>query len=133
MAVPLEPLGTSITALMYFGDAVFALSGALLAGRKRMDIIGFVLIGTITGIGGGTVRDLLLGRTVWWTQQPLELILCVVVSLITFFVVRSTMMKHEFKSQVVSQDAARQDAVSQICSSFFVGDAWSGMEWSGVE
>ena len=42
--VPVEPLGASILALMYFGDAVFALSGALLAGRLRMDIIGYVLI-----------------------------------------------------------------------------------------
>jgi len=49
--VPVELL-----ALMYFGDAVFALSGALLAGRLRMDIIGYVLIGTITGIGGGEPR-----------------------------------------------------------------------------
>ena len=51
-----DSLSTNISALMYFGDAVFALSGALLAGRKRMDIIGFVLIGTITGIGGGTTN-----------------------------------------------------------------------------
>ena len=42
-----------------------------------MDALGFVLIGTITGIGGGTTRDLLLGRTVWWTQDPTELLLCV--------------------------------------------------------
>jgi uncharacterized membrane protein YeiH len=96
MAVPLEPLGTSITALMYFGDAVFALSGALLAGRKRMDVIGFVLIGTITGIGGGTLRDLLLGRTVWWTQDPLELILCVVVSLIAFFVIPASVARRKW-------------------------------------
>lgn len=87
MFAAVDPLSTNILSLMYFGDAVFALSGALLAGRKRMDIIGFVLIGTITGIGGGTLRDLLLGRTVWWTQQPLELMLCVGVSLITFFVI----------------------------------------------
>jgi len=46
--------------------------------------VGFVLIGTITGIGGGTIRDLLLGRAVWWTQNPSELILCAVESLITF-------------------------------------------------
>lgn len=85
--VPVEPLGASILALMYFGDAVFALSGALLAGRLRMDIIGYVLIGTITGIGGGTVRDLLLGRTVWWTQTPFELLLCVGVSLLAFFII----------------------------------------------
>jgi uncharacterized membrane protein YeiH len=80
-----EPLSTSILAIMYFGDVVFAVSGALTAARYRMDVLGFVLIGTVTGIGGGTTRDLLLGRTVWWTQNPLELLLCVGASLITFF------------------------------------------------
>jgi uncharacterized membrane protein YeiH len=95
MAMPtsIEPLSNNILALMYFGDAVFALSGALLAGRKRMDIIGFLLIGTITGIGGGTLRDLLLGRAVWWTQEPLELMLCVGVSLITFFVIPASVAR----------------------------------------
>lgn len=93
MLAAIEPLNTNILALMYFGDAVFALSGALLAGRKRMDIIGVVLIGTITGVGGGTVRDLLLGRTVWWTHQPLELILCVVVSLLAFFVIPASVAR----------------------------------------
>ncbi|MDH3543994.1 MAG: TRIC cation channel family protein, partial [Desulfuromonadales bacterium] len=68
-------LSPSILAIMYFGDVVFAVSGALTAGKNRMDVLGFVLIGTITGIGGGTTRDLLLGRTVWWTQNPEELIL----------------------------------------------------------
>lgn len=91
----MEPLSTSITALMYFGDAVFAISGALTAARYRMDILGFVLIGTITGIGGGTLRDLLLGRTVWWTQNPLELILCVAVSLFTFFFITSDITKRK--------------------------------------
>jgi len=85
MPAPIEPLGTSILAIMYFGDVVFAVSGALTAARYRMDVLGFVLIGTITGIGGGTTRDLLLGRTVWWTQNPSELILCVAAALATFF------------------------------------------------
>jgi uncharacterized membrane protein YeiH len=89
MAPANEPLTTSILALMYFGDVVFTISGALTAARYRMDILGFVLIGTITGIGGGTTRDLLLGRTVWWTQDPLELILCVTAALVTFFFIRS--------------------------------------------
>ena len=68
--MPIEPLSTNTLVLMYFGDVVFAMSGALAAGRHRMDIVGFALLGTITGIGGGTLRDLLLGRTVWWTQDP---------------------------------------------------------------
>ena len=95
MPTSIEPLSTNIVSLMYFGDAVFALSGALLAGRKRMDIIGFVLIGTITGIGGGTTRDLLLGRTVWWTQDPTELLLCVTAALVTFFFIKSDITRRQ--------------------------------------
>jgi uncharacterized membrane protein YeiH len=95
MPVPIEPLSTSILAIMYFGDVVFAISGALTAARYRMDILGFVLIGTITGIGGGTTRDLLLGRTVWWTQNPTELFLCVAASLVTFFFVTSDITRRK--------------------------------------
>ena len=95
MAPANEPLTTSILAIMYFGDVVFAISGALTAARYRMDILGFVLIGTITGIGGGTTRDLLLGRTVWWTQDPLELLLCVAAALFTFFFVRSDITRRK--------------------------------------
>ncbi len=80
-----ESLTVSILAIMYIGDVVFAMSGALMAARYKMDIIGFIMIGAITGIGGGTIRDLLLGRTVWWTHDPTELILVVTVSVITFF------------------------------------------------
>src|SRR5210317_1786661 len=83
-------LSPSILAIMYFGDVVFAVSGALTAGKNRMDVIGFILIGTITGIGGGTTRDLLLGRTVWWTQNPEELLLCIAASIVTFFFVKDS-------------------------------------------
>jgi uncharacterized membrane protein YeiH len=95
MAVPVEPLSASILAIMYFGDVVFAVRGALTAARYRMDVLGFVLIGTITGIGGGTTRDLLLGRTVWWTQDPTELLLCVVASLVTFFFITSDITRRK--------------------------------------
>jgi uncharacterized membrane protein YeiH len=95
MITPNEPLSTSILAIMYFGDVVFAVSGALTVARYRMDVLGYVLIGTITGIGGGTTRDLLLGRTVWWTQDPTELILCVVASLVTFFFIASDITRRK--------------------------------------
>ena len=95
MPSPIEPLSTSILAIMYFGDVVFAVSGALTAARYRMDVLGFVLIGTITGIGGGTTRDVLLGRHVWWTQNPTELMLCVVASLITFFFITSDITRRK--------------------------------------
>ena len=95
MPLPIEPLSTSILVMMYFGDVVFAISGALTAARYRMDVLGFVMIGTITGIGGGTTRDLLLGRTVWWTQDPTELLLCVGASLLTFFFVTSDITRRK--------------------------------------
>ena len=89
MPPAMEPLSSSILAIMYFGDVVFAISGALTAARYRMDVLGFLMIGTITGIGGGTLRDVLLGRTVWWTQDPRELILCIGAALLTFFFIKS--------------------------------------------
>jgi uncharacterized membrane protein YeiH len=91
----IQPLSASILAIMYFGDVVFAISGALTAARYRMDVLGFVLIGTITGIGGGTTRDLLLGRTVWWTHDPTELIICIAASLLTFFFVTSDITRRK--------------------------------------
>ena len=54
----------------YAGVAVFAASGALAAARKSLDVLGVVVIATVTAIGGGTMRDLLLARPVFWTQHP---------------------------------------------------------------
>ena len=53
-----------IQAIDLFGIGVFAISGALVAGRKQMDLCGVVVLAIITGIGGGTLRDLLLGAPV---------------------------------------------------------------------
>ena len=70
----------------YLAVAVFAVSGALVASRKEMDVFGFVMLGTVTGIGGGSVRDLLLGHfPVLWVQQPTYVIVCIVVSVVTFY------------------------------------------------
>ena len=77
----------SVRYLGYFGDIVFAVSGALIAARHRMDIIGFMLLGAITGIGGGTVRDLILDRPVFWLQNPFELMLCLTAAISIFVLV----------------------------------------------
>jgi uncharacterized membrane protein YeiH len=72
--------------LDWLGVIVFAISGALVGSRKQMDIVGFALLGTVTGIGGGSIRDVLLGRTpVFWVQEPAYLIVCVLVSASVFF------------------------------------------------
>lgn len=77
---------TAIAILDWSGVIVFAISGALVASRKQMDIVGFVLLGTVTGIGGGTLRDVLLGANpIFWINTPSYLVACVVVSGIVFF------------------------------------------------
>ncbi len=63
------------------GVAVFALTGALMAARKGMDPFGFALLATLTGVGGGTVRDLLIGiRPVFWVGDPTDVLVCLVVA-----------------------------------------------------
>lgn len=58
------------SALDYAGVAVFALTGALAAARDRHDIITFWFFAVVTGIGGGTLRDLLIGAPVFWISDP---------------------------------------------------------------
>ena len=68
------------------GVGVFAASGALTASRKQMDLVGFCLIATVTGIGGGTLRDLLLDRgAVSWVNDPSTIVLCFAVAAALFF------------------------------------------------
>jgi len=57
------------------GVCVFAASGALVASRKEMDLVGFGLMACLTGVGGGTLRDLLLGRDVFWIADPKPVII----------------------------------------------------------
>ena len=76
---------TAAAALDWLGVIVFAISGALVASRKQMDVVGFALLGTATGIGGGTLRDLLLGLSpVFWASEPVYLVVCVIVSSAVF-------------------------------------------------
>ncbi len=64
---------------------VFAITGALVASRKQMDIIGFVWLGMLTGVGGGTLRDLLLGVPVFWVVNPTPVALCMVAAGLVHF------------------------------------------------
>lgn len=57
------------------GVAVFAISGALAAGRLELDLLGVLVIASVTAIGGGTLRDLLLNRhPIFWIRDPTYLI-----------------------------------------------------------
>ncbi len=76
-----------ITTLFYWidhlGVAVFAISGALLAFRKKMDGFGILVLATVTAIGGGTIRDLIIDLPVFWTRDTFYLYTILATSLLT--------------------------------------------------
>jgi uncharacterized membrane protein YeiH len=68
------------------GVFVFAVSGAITASRKQLDIVGFVFVASVTGIGGGTLRDLLLGRDpVFWIAVPDYLYVTTAAAVLVYF------------------------------------------------
>jgi uncharacterized membrane protein YeiH len=81
--LPLFPalLSPVLEVLNYAGIAVFAASGALLAAQKKRDIVTFVFFAVTTGLGGGTVRDILLDVPVFWTGENLTVLICFLAAL----------------------------------------------------
>jgi uncharacterized membrane protein YeiH len=76
MDVQLDPLGTTLFWLDYAAVAVFGATGALAAARRKHDVITFGFFAAITGVGGGTLRDLLIGAPVFWVQRPGYILAC---------------------------------------------------------
>lgn len=71
------------------GTFVFAITGALAAGKKRMDIFGVAVLGLVTALGGGTLRDMILDvGPVFWVHQPIYLAVAVGAAIATFLIVR---------------------------------------------
>lgn len=70
------------------GVAVFAVTGALAAGRKKMDGIGVGVLALVTAIGGGTLRDLLLARKVFWVEDQRYLIVIIGAAVATMLTAR---------------------------------------------
>jgi uncharacterized membrane protein YeiH len=79
-------LSTLLVALDYASVAVFALTGALVASRSQLDIVGFVFIACLTAIGGGTLRDVLLDRNVFWMDDPWMLAVASGAAVVVFLV-----------------------------------------------
>jgi len=81
---------TQLFRLVHFFDilaaVVFAVSGALVASRKGLDVMGFIWFAVITGVGGGTVRDLVLNVPVFWVHNPAHVTACLVTALVMHFV-----------------------------------------------
>ena len=66
------------------GTAVFAISGVLLAGKLRMDPFGVLVLGVVTAVGGGTIRDMALDHgPVFWVKDPTDLVVAMVTKTLT--------------------------------------------------
>jgi uncharacterized membrane protein YeiH len=77
----MHEFGEALQWFDYLGLAVFAATGALAAARLRHDIVTFIAFAILTGIGGGTLRDLLIGAPVFWVHTGHYLFVCVGVAL----------------------------------------------------
>lgn len=88
MPVPIH----DTTQLLYFftllGVGVFACSGALAAGRRNLDPIGVAVLAIVTATGGGTIRDLLLDRPVFWIVDSTHIVVCLGAAAATWVWVR---------------------------------------------
>ena len=76
----------ALRAVDYLGTALFAMTGTLAAAARGMDIFGATMVGTVTAVGGGTIRDILLGRgrRAFWMEEIEYLWIAVVTGIGTF-------------------------------------------------
>ena len=80
MLVPARP-----PVLDLIGLAIFALTGALLAARMRQTFVTLAFFALITGVGGGTLRDLMIDAPVFWVRDPWVAPVCLAVALVAWF------------------------------------------------
>jgi uncharacterized membrane protein YeiH len=88
MIAPEELIGPAealLRGLDYASVAVFAAAGALVASRAQLDVVGFIFVACLTAVGGGTLRDLLLDRDVFWIADPVMLAVASAVAVAVFF------------------------------------------------
>lgn len=77
----------TLVALLDYGSVlIFAITGALVASRAQLDLVGFAFIASLTALGGGTIRDLLLDRNpIFWIANPTYLAVAAGAALMIFF------------------------------------------------
>lgn len=85
MPTPSIALGPILPWLDLFGIAVFAATGTLAAARHRQAFITGALFGLVTGVGGGSIRDLLIGAPVFWLQNSTISLVCIAVTSFIWF------------------------------------------------
>ena len=74
----------------YAAVAVFGATGALAAARRKHDIVTFAFFAAVTGVGGGTLRDLLIDAPVFWVARPGYLVMCLAAAVAVWLLGRRT-------------------------------------------
>ena len=87
-ATAFQQIGPVLETLSIVGIFVFAASGALAAARLGQTLVTFAFFALVTGVGGGTVRDLLIGAPVFWVHDPVPAITCMVAALLIWITPR---------------------------------------------
>jgi uncharacterized membrane protein YeiH len=77
----------------FLAVAVCAITGVLVAQRKQRDLVGVTVISVVSGLGGGTLRDLLVGAPVFWVVEPQEVVVTMLAGWGTFALCRRVRFK----------------------------------------
>jgi len=116
---PLPPSESILFAIYLVAITAEAMSGALAAGRRNMDIFGVAVIAFVTALGGGTIRDLILGRfPIGWTQNPEYVLVVISAGLLTTVIAPFV---HRLKRLFLVLDAMGLIAFSLIGCSVALG------------
>lgn len=108
-----------LAALDYLSVFIFALTGALAASRAQLDLVGFLFIASLTAVGGGTTRDVLLNRDlVFWVTDPWYIGTACLAAVLVFF------LAHKLENRRRALDWLDAGALS-VAVSAGVGVAWS--------
>jgi uncharacterized membrane protein YeiH len=93
----------ALNSLQFIGTIAFAISGALVAGRRKMDWFGVMVLAVMVAVGGGSLRDLLLGVTpVFWVQTPWFVLLAAITALLT---IPLTRLQINYQNYLLLSDA----------------------------
>ena len=116
LALVFQPLATKqfdlLLVVYLVAITAEAMSGALAAGRRNMDLVGVAVIAFVTALGGGTIRDVILGNfPIGWTQHPEYVYLVILAGLATTLLAR---FMHHMKSACLMLDAMGLVAFSLI-------------------
>jgi len=77
---------SALALLDYASVLIFALTGALVASRAQLDLVGFAFVACLTAVGGGTLRDVLLDRNpIFWMADPAYILIAAGAALVVFF------------------------------------------------